>query len=224
MVKRFLIALGLVLLYMALWAGILYLVVLIAQENQALALVLILVAFALIVLLLIPYLDQVAKRVFAFPGEGPPIPIAELCDLIGSVNGLVNAPVMVQEREHALGGQRALVVTWKYVDARWWEVLARAGLTQLYELHVKLDEERHRATLIDVFKSVSWRAGPTEVRLRGGYLRGVVFAYEIGQRWGIKENWELGTVYDYRFVSSEIKLPVMNSVLRSGWDVRFGMW
>jgi len=202
----------LVLLYLAAWAGILYLVILAVQDNERVWLILILVAFALIVLLFIPYLDRVAKRVFSFPGEGEPIPIAELRDLIESVNSFVDAPVIVQEREHPLTGQRALVVTWKYVDARWWEALSRAGLSQLYELHVKLDGERHRATLVDVLKSVDWRAGPGEVRLRGGYFR------------GIRENWELGTVYDDRFVSSEIKLPVMNSILRSGWNVRFGMW
>jgi hypothetical protein len=224
MVKRFLIAVGLVLLYLAVWAGILYLVIVIAQDNAGATLILILVSFALIVLLFVPYLDQVAKRVFAFRGEGEPLPIAELRDLILSVNSTVEAPVMVEERQRRLTGRRVLVVTWRYVDAQWWEALARAGLTQVYELHVRLDKKRHRATLIDVHKSVSWRGGPSEVRLRGGFLRGVIFDYEIGARWGIQENWELGTVYDYQFVPSEIKLPVMNSILRSGWDVRFGMW
>ena len=33
-----------------------------------------------------------------------------------------------------------------------------------------------------------------------------------------------GKICDYRFVPSEIKLPILNSILRSGWDVRYGMW
>ena len=33
-----------------------------------------------------------------------------------------------------------------------------------------------------------------------------------------------GKIYDYRFVPSEIKLPILNSILRSGWKVRYGMW
>jgi hypothetical protein len=224
MIKRFLIAFGLVLLYMAVWAGILFLAISIAQNNEGVLLVLILGMFVLIVVLLVPYLDQVAKRVFHFKGEGDPVPVTELRELILSVNGFVDAPVMAEERQNAWTGRRALLVTWKYVDARWWEILAKAGLTQLYELHVKLDESQHVATLIDVHKSVDWRAGPTEVRLRGGLLRGLMFAYEIGKRWGIKENWELGKVYDYKFVPSEVKLPVMNSILRSGWSVRLGLW
>ena len=157
MVKRFLIALGLVLLYMAVWAGILYLAILIAQDNEGALLVLILVAFALILLLFIPYLDQVAKRVFAFPGEGEPIPIAELRDLIGSVNGFVNAPVIVQERAYKLTGQRALVVTWKYVDARWWEALSRADISRLESLSPKLLQ--HTKSMIGWLTSATLTGG-----------------------------------------------------------------
>jgi hypothetical protein len=51
-----------------------------------------------------------------------------------------------------------------------------------------------------------------------------MFAYEIGKTWGIAESFQLGTVYDYRFVPKEIKVPIMNSILRSGWDLRFGIW
>ena len=49
-------------------------------------------------------------------------------------------------------------------------------------------------------------------------------AYEVGKQWGIKRNFEVGKIYDYKFVPSEIKLPILNSILRSGWDVRYGMW
>jgi hypothetical protein len=47
---------------------------------------------------------------------------------------------------------------------------------------------------------------------------------EVGKQWGIKENFALGKVYDYKFVPTEIKLPVLNTILRSGWDVSYGLW
>ncbi len=31
-------------------------------------------------------------------------------------------------------------------------------------------------------------------------------------------------IYSYEFSPQEIKNPVMNSILRNGWAVRFGMW
>ena len=218
MLKRFLTVFGLMLLYMAVLAGILLLVILlVGEENDTLILITVLVMMVLAVVIMVPYLDQVAKRVFRFEGEGQPISETELRAQIQAINQF-DAPVMIEGRKDKL------VATWKYVDARWWELLAKAGLTKVYELHIKFDNAQRLVTLIDVTKSVAWRAGPTSVRLRGGFFRGIMLAYEIGKQWGIKENFELGKVYDYRFVPQEIKMPILNSILRSGWDVRFGIF
>jgi hypothetical protein len=217
MLKRFLTVFGLMLLFMAVLAVVLLLVILLAGDNDTLILIAVLVMMVLAVVIMVPYLDQVAKRVFRFEGEGEPISEAELRAQIQAINQF-DAPVMIEERKDKL------VATWKYVDAHWWELLAKAGLTKVYELHIKFDKTQRLVTLIDVTKSVAWRAGPTSVRLRGGFFRGIMLAYEIGKQWGIKENFELGKVYDYKFVPQEIKMPIMNSILRSGWDVRFGIW
>lgn len=218
MLKRFLTVFGLMLLYMAVLAGILALVILlVGEENETLILISVLVMMVLAIVIIVPYLDQMAKRVFRFRGEGEPVSETELRAQIQAINEF-DAPVMIEERKGKL------VATWKYVDARWWELLAKAGLTKVYELHIKFDDVQHLVTLIDITKSVSWRAGPTKVRLWGGFFRGIMLAYEIGKQWGIKENFELGKVYDYKFVPQEIKMPIMNSILRSGWDVRFGIW
>jgi hypothetical protein len=218
MVKRFLAAFVLVLVYLAVWAGFLYGVILLAQEDEGLLLTAILAVMAFLILAFIPYLDQVVKRVFYFRGQGSPVSAGALRRQIQSVNRLRNVPVMAEERLYDL------VLTWKYVDARWWEVLARAGMRRIYELHVKLDEERRLATLIDVRQSVKWRAGPTQVHVGGGFGRGVILAYEIGEGLGIQENWQPGVVYEFTFEPAELKSPVMNTILRSGWDVRFGIW
>jgi hypothetical protein len=218
MVKRFLAAFMLVLVYLALWAAFLYGVILLAQEDEGLLLTAILATMAFLILAFVPYLDQVVKRVFRFRGQGPPVSAGALRRQILSVNRLRNVPVMAEERLYDV------VLTWRYVDARWWEILAKAGLRRIYELHVKLDEERRLATLIDVHKSVKWRAGPTQVHVGGGFGRGVILAYEIGEGWGIQENWQPGQVYEFKFEPAEIKNPVMNTLLRNGWDVRFGIW
>jgi hypothetical protein len=218
MVKRFLAAFVLILVYLAVWAGFLYGVVLLAQEDEGLLLTAILAMMAFLILAFVPYLDQVIKRVFFFRGEGQPIPAGTLRRQLLSINRLRNVPVMAEERLYDL------VLTWKYADARWWEMLAHSGMKRIYELHVKLDEERRLATLIDVRKSVKWRAGPTQVHIGGGFSRGVLLAYEIGESWGIQENWQPGVEYKFEFAPQEIKSPVMNTILRSGWDVRFGIW
>ena len=217
MIVRFLSVVGLILLYMGAWALVLLGVIKLGGNNDSAILVGVLISTLVLLVGFVFYMNFVVKKVFFFPGEGQPVPEAELRSLIKSVNG-IDAPIMVREK----GNQ--LVVTWKYVDARWWELLAKAGLEKLYELHLKFDDQKKEVTLIDVTKSVSWRAGPTEVRVSGGFFRGVIFAYEIGKQWGIKENFQIGKVYDYKFVPQEIKNPVLNTIVRHGWGARFGIW
>ena len=217
MVTRFTAAFGLTVLYMIAWVPPLCLWITIWGDNDVAIAVGVMVEMVICMIGFIPYLNLVAKKVFYCAGEGEPVPGEELRTMIKEINGF-DVPVAVQERGNTL------VVTWRYVDAKWWEILARAGLKQVYELHIKFNEAKKEATLIDVHKSVSWRAGPSQVQVYGGFFRGISFAYEIGKAWGIKENFALGSIYDYRFSPQEIKNPVMNSILRNGWAVRFGMW
>jgi len=51
-------------------------------------------------------------KTFYFAGEGDPIPREELRTMIKEINRY-SVPVAVQERRNSL------VVTWRYVDAKW---------------------------------------------------------------------------------------------------------
>ena len=217
MTGRFLAAFGLILLYMLVVAAIMLPVLLLAPAGGPLAFIGILGLFLLVFAGFFPYFGWVAKQVFRFPGQGSPVSEAELRARICEINHF-DVPVMVEERG------RKLVITWKYVDARWWELLAKAGLTKIYELHVKFHASRHRVTLIDITKAVSWGVGPTVVHVAWTGFRGISAGYEIGVQYGIRENLSPGKIYEYKFSPQEIKTPVMNSILRSGWDVSLGMW
>ncbi len=214
---KFFTVVGLILLYMGIWALILLGLIKLGGNNDAVILRGVLISTVILLTGFVFFMNFAIKKVFFFPGEGQPAPEAELRSLIKSVNEF-DAPVMVQEK----GNQ--LVVTWKYVDAKWWELLAKSGLEKIYELHIKFNDQKKEAVLIDVTKSVSWRAAPTEVHVSGGFFRGVIFAYEIGKRWGIKENFQIGKIYDYQFTPQEIKNPVLNSIVQNGWGARFGIW
>ena len=217
MAKRFLIALGLILLYMVVLALILFLAITIAGDDTTALMIVILAGLVVSFGAFVPYLNWAIKRAFTFQGEGQPVSLRELRAQIQGINQF-DAPVMVEERKGKL------VATWNYVDARWLELFAKAGLTKTYELQIKFDEARHRVTMVDRTKEAAWRAGVGGASVGGSTSQGVVMAYEVGKQWGIKENFELGKIYDYRFVPSEIKLPILNSILRSGWDVQYGMW
>ncbi|MEK7668573.1 MAG: hypothetical protein AAB409_07985 [Gemmatimonadota bacterium] len=214
---RFIAAFAAVLLYLAAWAGALLPAALAARGNDTAILALTGATLLLAGGGLLPFLDFVAKRAFRFRGEGPPLPEADLRALITGIDTLP-APVMVTARK------RRLVATWRYVDATWWQALSRSGLRKVHELQIKFDDARKRVTLIDVEKSVRWGTGPTAVWVWGGFFRGIALDYEIGIEWGIKKDLEFGKTGEYRFSAGEIRRPIMNSILRSGWDVQLGLW
>jgi hypothetical protein len=215
-VQRFGIAFLKVILFMVVWAVILLAAIYIPpriglSDNQVTVLILILTP--LIFISFLPYLNYVAKSVFFFKGEGQAIPKAQLQRWLEELNTF-DAPVMAQPKR---GGY---LFTWRYVDAKWWEAFQEAGLTETYELHVKLSDRQHVATLTEVTRSVHWGAGVDGVRLGWSGFRGVVSDWERGVAWGIRENFAPGKLYDYTFTPSLVKNPVINTILRSGWDVR----
>jgi hypothetical protein len=217
MSKFFLVFLA-IFLYILVWLAAVAGVVIASGGDEEVGLVIALGTLVIFPITLFPFMQFVAKLVYRFDGEGSSVSEADLRQMILNINSL-DAPVMIQE-----GKDGRLIATWKYVDAKWWEIFAKAGLEKVYELHMKIDGDKKVVTMIDIYKSVSWKAGPSQVRLRGGFFRGISTTYEIGKQWGIKENFELGKILDYKFNSNEIKHPIMNTILKQGWDVRFGLW
>ncbi len=210
---------GLIILFMVIWAGILLALILGfgIQDGDEEGFIILLPAILLIFITYMPYFNWIMGKVYRFKGEGEPLPPAELRKKILELNEY-DVPVMVKEK------RKKLIITWKYVDAKWYELIAKAGLKKLYELHIKFKQDENLVTLIDVNKTVYWRAAPTQVKIRGGFFRGVMLHWEISKLWGLDENFKFRKIYDYKFTPSEIKNPVLNSILRSGWDVRFRMW
>jgi hypothetical protein len=151
MAKRFLTALGLILLYMVVLALILFLAITLAGDDETALLIIILAALVVSFGAFVPYLNWAIKRAFTFRGEGQPVPLGELRAQIEAINEF-DAPVMVEERKGKL------VATWKYVDARWLELFAKAGLSKSYELKMKFDEKRHTVTMVDRTTEASHRA------------------------------------------------------------------
>ncbi len=209
-----------VILFMVIWAVVLLAAIYIPPKiglSDNVVTVLILILTLLIFISFLPFLNYVARSVIFFKGEGQAIPKAELQRRLEELNTF-DAPVMVRPK------RRGYLFTWRYVDAKWWEAFQKAGLTEMYELHVKLNGMRHEAILTESTRSVNWGAGIDGVRLGWSGFRGVVSEWERGEAWGIQENFAPGKIYDYTFTPSLVKNPVINTILRSGWDVRFSIF
>src|SRR5690606_41060705 len=110
-----------------------------------------------------------------------------------------------------------LVAEWKIVDARWYEIFAKASLTKVFKVLMKLDEQKGEVRAVDQEWTVEWRAGVPTLSLSAQAFRGQKVEISFGTAVGFREDVSPGVVYDYRFTTGEIKTPLQDVVLKNGW-------
>lgn len=52
-----------------------------------------------------------------------------------------------------------LIAEWKIVDAKWYELFAKANLTKVFRIYMKFDSAKHQVRGKDEEFTVEWRAG-----------------------------------------------------------------
>ncbi len=149
-------------------------------------------------------------------------PVAELRTRLLAVNR-ETAPFVV--RDGAAEGVD-LVAEWKIVDARWYEIFAKAGLERAFKVLMKFDEARGEVRAVDQEWQVEWRAGVPELSLAASAFRGQKVVLSFGGAYAFREeDPSYGKVYEYRFSTKELKAPLIEAALQAGWGwkgVAFG--
>jgi hypothetical protein len=119
-----------------------------------------------------------------------------------------------------------LVAEWKIVDARWYEIFARASLTKVFRVLMKLDEAKGEVRSVDQEWTVEWRAGVPTLSLSVDTFRGQKTEFSFGTAYAFKEDLSgYGKVYQYKFQTNEIKDPLVEVAQQNGWGwkgVAFG--
>lgn len=181
-------------------------------NNYVLAL---LIWALLAALLLPPALAMILKRVWFFRGHGEPVVLELLQEILLRVNEY-DTPVNVRRQG------RKMVVGWRFKEPHWGERMEKNDLTRLYELWLSFDNNTKTVTLTDRSRSVNWDLSPITVRT--GWLTPArpYFRVELGPEWGV-ENYEDTAPGDYAYGRSEIKSPILNTILKSGWNARFSL-
>jgi hypothetical protein len=118
-----------------------------------------------------------------------------------------------------------LVAEWKFVDAKWYGILSKSGLKQSYRAMIFLDTERHTARCFEQSGSVRWSAGvggmePSLHYSSSRFGGRILFKKSRGVGYGFKDlkSGSLGKVYDYSFDINDIRDPIKDVVLKSGWE------
>jgi hypothetical protein len=113
-----------------------------------------------------------------------------------------------------------LVAEWRIVDAAWQESFAKAGMTKVFKILMRLDADARTVRAVDQEWSVEWRAGVPTLALAAQAFRGQKFEMSGGVSYGFKDKGGFGKVYGYQFSTGEMKTPLQNATTGAGWTWR----
>jgi hypothetical protein len=113
-----------------------------------------------------------------------------------------------------------LIAEWKIVDAQWYEIFAKAGLSKVFKIYLKLDPEAHEVRAMDREYSVSWKAGVPTLSVAVSAFKGQTQSVEFGKAYAFTETLAPGQVYNYKFDTREIKKPIQDTVTGCGWTYK----
>jgi hypothetical protein len=150
------------------------------------------------------------------PASTPVLPADEVRKRLLSVNR-PTAPY------HLIDGASEgadVIAEWKIVDASWYEIFAKAGLTKSFKIYMKLHPEKHEVRASDREYTVSWSAGLPTVAVAVSAFRGQSQKIEFGKAYAFTETLAPGQVYNYHFDTSEIKKPIQEAVTSCGWTYK----
>jgi len=164
----------------------------------------------------IPAAAAILKKVWFFNGRGEPVVLDLLHSILLEVNKC-DAPVQVTKQ------RKKFVVSWRHKEQNWCERFEKSGMKRMYELWLTFDNNTKTVTMSDKYRSANWDLSPIAVKTGWLALSSPFFKIAIGDEWGV-ENYEDTLPEDYSFSPNEIKSPVMNSILKNGWNVRFSLF
>lgn len=113
-----------------------------------------------------------------------------------------------------------LIAEWKIVDAKWYELFAKAGIKKVFRIYMKFDADKHQVRGKDEEFSVEWRAGVPSLSIAASKFQGQMTSVEFGAAYAFTEELKPGVVYNYRFNTSEIKNPIQEVVAACGWNFK----
>jgi hypothetical protein len=113
-----------------------------------------------------------------------------------------------------------LIAEWKIVEAAWYEIFAKANLTKVFRIYLKLDSEKHELRTQDHEYAVEWRAGVPSLSLAVRSFKGQMTSVEFGAAYAFTEVLAPAQVYKYRFNTNELKKPIQEAVAACGWTYK----
>jgi len=134
--------------------------------------------------------------------------------------GALNRPTVPYHIINGADEKADMIAEWKIVDAQWYEIFAKAGLSKVFRIYLKLDEGTKEVRAMDREYSVAWSAGIPKLTVAVTAFKGQMQSIEFGKGYVFTEKLEMGVVYNYRFDTREIKKPIQDAVTSCGWTYK----
>lgn len=113
-----------------------------------------------------------------------------------------------------------LIAEWKIVDAKWYEIFAKANIKKVFRIYIKFDTAKNQVRAKDEELTVEWRAGVPSLSFAASKFQGQMTSVEFGTAYAFTEELKPGVVYNYRFNTNEMKKPIQEAVAACGWDYK----
>lgn len=147
-------------------------------------------------------------------------PAASPQEVAGAILAVNRPTAPFQVRPANPGEDGDFIAEWRIVDARWYEVFAKASLTSVFQIQLRLDPAKAEVRAVDREWTVQWRAGVPSLSLSAEAFRGQKKEISFGTAYAFTEQGQFGEVYNYRFRTSEIKDPIADAITGKGWTYR----
>lgn len=150
----------------------------------------------------------------------PGTPVKTQAEVRAAILGVNRDTAPFQVREARPEEKCDLVIEWRIVDAKWYEIFAKAGLKSVFRIFLKLDDAKKEVRAVDQEWTVEWRAGVPSLAVKAEAFRGQKTEISFGTAYAFTEKGSFGQVYNYRFNTAEMKTPVQDAITGSGWSYR----
>lgn len=149
------------------------------------------------------------------PGNVIPLPKEELRARLLALNDF-DLPF------HILEGKRGrLVAEWRLVDAKWSALFERGRMKMAHSVAIDLEGPGRIARTLDRQYRLHWSATVGRLQASAFGFRGISFFQSgLGKSSGIiltDKGWRPDTAYKYRFNLNELKQPLVQAIVSSGW-------
>jgi len=171
------------------------------------------------------FVSRLVKKIWFFQGSGEAVPEKQLRKALLVFNG-ENIPFTIHER-----GKR-MRVQWRFEDPFWGEHLAATGIKRFYELHLSFAPDTRTVTVTDYNRRVDLDLCPIRVRPSFFALPRPCFQLKLSRKTKRSRDEEstaeiiqnISSVQNFHFKPEDLKTPVVQLILKHGWNVRFALF